>query len=642
MLAAAAIGCVWLATTATPASAHAAIESTDPANGALLDEPPSQVVLTFSEPPDLDLTTVGVVDDSGAAVAIGPPERAPGSNRGVRVPMDPVPDGVYTVTWRTVSATDGHVTAGAFSFGVGVSPGEVSPLEQTGSGTPTPSAGAVAGRWTLYVGLGVLFGAAVTGLRAFGPRATARSWLLGVAWALAAVGVVVMTLAERDAVGVSLGTLLSSDAGGKFILLAVAVAITGVAALAASVRPGRVTLVALGVTAAGAMLARATGGHAAGSPGTVLTQWLHVVGVGAWIGGLVWLVLGQTRNLEPTQVRRFSTLAGFGLLIVVVSGVLRSTNELGWGWVLHPFQSEYSTTLVIKLAIVLPLIALGAVNRYRNVARYKQGSPRHVLRTAGAEIALAAAVLATTAVLTGLPPQPNAEAAAHAPKRLVVTGSDFATTTRVELRISPGTVGPNAFVATVSDYDTGRPIDARRVALTFVLPDQPEVRSTLELEPGGRNTWQAAGTALAQQGSWAVTVLVEEADGSVEVPLEVTPNAAEQHIEVSRVEGQPDLYTITLDAGLQIQAYVDPGRPDRTNQVHVTAFDARGTELPLRGVTLTIHPPDEETFRPEMLRFGPGHFAANIDLTTGAWSFDVTAHAEDGHELVASFEQTFP
>ena len=43
-----------------------------------------------------------------------------------------------------------------------------------------------------------------------------------------------------------------------------------------------------------------------------------------------------------------------------------------------------------------------------------------------------------------------------------------------------------------------------------------------------------------------------------------------------------------------------------------------------------------------MLRFGPGHLAANINLTPGTWSFDIAAHAKDGTELVASFQQTFP
>ena len=139
VLAAAAIGTAWLVAASVPSSAHAAIESTDPANGQLLEAPPSQIVLRFTEPPDLELTIVGVVNGSGAPVPTGPPERAPGSSREVRVRLDPVPDGVYTVTWRTVSATDGQVTAGAFSFGVGVSPGDVTPVEQTGSGTPTPA-----------------------------------------------------------------------------------------------------------------------------------------------------------------------------------------------------------------------------------------------------------------------------------------------------------------------------------------------------------------------------------------------------------------------------------------------------------------------------------------------------------------------
>jgi copper transport protein len=640
-LAAISIASVWLVTASVPASAHAAIESTDPANGELLEEPPSQIVLTFTEPPDLDLTIVSVVDSSGADMPTGPPELAPGSNREIRVRLDPLPDGVYTVTWRTVSATDGHVTSGAFSFGVGVSPGEVTPFEQTDSGTPTPTAGAIAGRWMLYVGLVILFGAAVTGLLAFGPKATARPWLLGVAWALSAVGVVAMTLAERAAVGVPLGILLSSEAGGKFVLLAVSVAITGVAVLAVSVRPGRTTLAALAVTTAGAMLARAAGGHAAGSPVSVFTQLLHVAGVGAWIGGLVWLVLGIVRGLEPARVRRFSRLAGYGLAVVVVAGVLRSTNELGWGWWLHPLQSDYSTTLVVKLAIVVPLIALGALNRYRNVAHLDDRGTRPVLRTAGAEIALAAAVLATVALLTGFPPQPNAEASPPGAEPLMVTGSDFATTTRAELEISPGTVGPNTFVATVTDYDTGEPIDARRVSLTFELAGQPEVRSTLGLEPGERDTWQATGTALAQHGTWTVTVLVEGAGSSVEIPLEVTPKPPEQHIDVSRVPGQPDLYTIALQDGLEIQAYVDPGEPGRTNQVHVTAFDADGQELPLHAATLMITPPDAAPFEPKMLRFGTGHFAANIDLTAGTWAFDVTAHAEDGQVFSASFEQTF-
>ena len=263
-----------------------------------------------------------------------------------------------------------------------------------------------------------------------------------------------------------------------------------------------------------------------------------------------------------------------------------------------------------------------------------------MLRTVGGELALAAAVLLATGVLTGLPPKPNEAPAGQGARPLVVTGSDFATTTTSRLEISPGTVGPNTFEVEITDYDTHQPVDARRVSLQFELPDQPEVGSTLELEPKD-GAWQAQGTALAQTGTWTVTVLVEKQGSSVEIPLTVTPRMPGQKVDVSKVPGQPTLYTITLEGGLQIQAYVDPGEPGRTNQVHVTTFDADGQELPLHAAMLTITPPDAAPFEPKMLRFGPGHFAANIDLTAGTWSFDITAHAETGQVLAASFRQSF-
>src|SRR4029453_4733599 len=129
---------ICLSLAATAAFAHASLESSDPSNGELLERAPDRISLTFTEPPDLPLTTIGVLDDTGAPVPTGPPELAPGSDHEVRVRLDPVPDGVYTVTWRTVSATDGHVTSNAFSFGVDVSPEAVRPLAGGAGKTEPP------------------------------------------------------------------------------------------------------------------------------------------------------------------------------------------------------------------------------------------------------------------------------------------------------------------------------------------------------------------------------------------------------------------------------------------------------------------------------------------------------------------------
>src|SRR4029434_5280817 len=93
---------------------------------------------------------------------------------------------------------------------------------------------------------------------------------------------------------------------------------------------------------------------------------------------------------------RSSTLARVALAVVVVSGLLRSWDELGLGWWLHPFRDDYSTTLVLKVAIVIPLIGLGALKPHRNVARYGSVGSRPMLLTVGGELALAGAVLLAT------------------------------------------------------------------------------------------------------------------------------------------------------------------------------------------------------------------------------------------------------
>ncbi|MGH2526504.1 MAG: copper resistance CopC family protein, partial [Actinomycetota bacterium] len=171
------LGATWFS---TPALAHAALDESDPASGEILQTPPDEIRLTFTEPPDLSLTTIGI-DAGGVPVATtGPPERVPGTEREIRLGLPELGDGVYIVTWRTVSETDGHVTAGAFTFGVGVTRGEVSGVVPRDE-TPPPTPLAVTGKWGLYVGLAVLFGAAVAGLVVFGPATIARPAVLAVA-----------------------------------------------------------------------------------------------------------------------------------------------------------------------------------------------------------------------------------------------------------------------------------------------------------------------------------------------------------------------------------------------------------------------------------------------------------------------------
>jgi hypothetical protein len=156
----------------------------------MLDSAPATVTLTFTEPPDPRLSIVHVLDVNGTPVESGPAEAVPGPDDQLRIglPAD-LPDGVYTVSWRVVSETDGHSSAGAFGFGVGVPPGSAIEPSVPAPATPPPSLATVAGRAALYAGVALLFASAVVGLWAFGGTVPARRSVLWISAALAVLGV---------------------------------------------------------------------------------------------------------------------------------------------------------------------------------------------------------------------------------------------------------------------------------------------------------------------------------------------------------------------------------------------------------------------------------------------------------------------
>ena len=556
---------LWLLATGPVAAAHGTLQSSDPSDGSSLARAPSAVTLRFTERPDPGLSTVRVLDSSGRVVAGGPARPVPGRPAELRVPLEGLPAGGYTVTWRIVSAVDGHRTDGVFGFGVGPAAGPRLPATQAVAEVRTTSAPAplaVAGRWAWYWGLALLVGAAATGLLVFGGRLPGRPGpLLGLGLAAATAGLAAMTTAARADAAVPLGHMLTSTTGHWLLWRAATLAAAAVAAWSVATRraaappdpgPGPATaepalparsagawaLVALGTAGAAGMLVHALAGHAAGPSSlrllNLLAQWAHLLAVGVWIGGLAWLLAALSARGAAFSTRevvvRFSRLAGISLAVVVLTGVARTVDELG-GW-RRLADSGFGRALDLKLVLFAGLVALGALNRYRIVPLFSAGSRRRAAarlrRSVGAELSLAAAVLAAAALLSQL--APGVPAGGSRPARpgpvaapaLQATGSDWATTIRVSLTVTPGAAGPNRFTATVADFDTGSRLPVDRVELAgtpAAHPDVGTVRLELTEAPDGR--WLGQGRLLSLAGRWDLTTTIQQAGGGVVVPLAV-------------------------------------------------------------------------------------------------------------------------
>lgn len=182
-------------------SAHAELVRAEPRANALLATAPTDIKLWFSEPVEAGFSEIQVVDANHNRLDTGNLEYVAGDRKAVWVALQPLRDGQYTVIWKVLSATDGHITRGVYAFAVGnvaaPQPGAQPALAATTSnGVPETAPLSVATRWLNFLAVLALAGAfffrvfllerGLAALRLKAPRLETawRQFALG-AWGLA-------------------------------------------------------------------------------------------------------------------------------------------------------------------------------------------------------------------------------------------------------------------------------------------------------------------------------------------------------------------------------------------------------------------------------------------------------------------------
>ena len=278
----------------------------------------------------------------------------------------------------------------------------------------TVDLGLVAVRFFSF-GLAMLaFGRAAFDLYAPAPRLSGRSLRIATSALLAFAAVAYAVLLAREATSApgwprfADVVMIWRDTGFGRALAATTLAALALTALAASER----RLPWLGAAlAAIALTALAFVGHGADDTGArgalrVSVLALHLLAVAAWLGALpaLWRALANAGQPLRT-VRRFGVVGAVCVAAVLASGVATlafvaasAPGGLGRG---------YIATLAVKLAFVLALICIAAVNRFRLtplLTREPARGARLLRRTIVAEQLLGLGALASVALLGQLDP----------------------------------------------------------------------------------------------------------------------------------------------------------------------------------------------------------------------------------------------
>lgn len=224
----------------------------------------------------------------------------------------------------------------------------------------------------------ILFGVPLFGL--YGPhegflhtrRVVAAAWIGMAAASISAVGVQTVSLTSVPLSAPDVLWYLTETRIGNIFILRFIVLFAYIALLA-FVSPSRLRSrlqVVLGGTLLGSF---AWTGHGAGNQVHATAVFIHLIAAGVWGGALVALssLLARAHRddalIEPTVrgLRSFSNIGVGMVAVLIASGAVNALFAFGLPDVSLVLESTYAQTLLLKLALLVAMLALACLNRYR-------------------------------------------------------------------------------------------------------------------------------------------------------------------------------------------------------------------------------------------------------------------------------------
>lgn len=702
----------------TPASAHAQFVKSVPESGALLDTSPPQIEIYLSEGSSLEFSTVKLYDRARNEQQVGELGRVNGDDKSVLAPIpQTLPPGTYTVVWRILSGVDGHVTAGTFAFrvkGTGNEAAEpIVPISPIAGSAAIPSSNGFDNadplRWlvrALMLAMAiVLLGGPIFTVLVVEPtdsetkegqkastvahvaskRFAGIGTIAGVVLLLLLILDLIMQVASVNGTGL-LGALGHFDAalriinttryGFAWLLKALAgVVLVALMLYAWQVQRRNASWVWEIALAAASLLflAQALGSHGAAAseagnagslPIPIVSDWLHLVMAGTWIGGLAYMGFAlfpafKAAGLDREERRvwlgrstpRFSRLAVISVVVLAVTGtynMIIHTADLG-----AILGSPYGQVLAVKVAAYAVLVGIGAINLRRLTpmllaksipaaakadAADGGGPARKLGRNIKFEMGLGAVALLCAGGLTLLPPPstvnsaalpsvtPIAEVATPLPTPQPATASNTTAGYTFNLTTRPSFEGDQLTLDLERTDPASLPLtDVAKVLFRITPQDVDAGSSSFVAEAMGtpgpdKQTWHATESFLTIDGGYLVTAIVQRTESPdvkaafrldlSESGLKATP-ADVVDVLLSTEPSEPVSGTVTLSIGL-----VD------------------GARKPIDGATVTVNP-----YMPAHAHVQPPSVAPPVPGQAGLYSIPVQLDMGGGWLLIFTIER---
>lgn len=414
-----------LAGPAAPAGAHAARVRTAPAQNTVVDQAPSEIVVTFTEPVTPVRDKIQVIGPDGKRIDRDSPQV---TGNDLRIPVRTnVPPGTYLVSYRAISA-DSHPVGGGFTYSFRERSTAVP--QPTGTGADrTPMVVAVsvaAARYLGFLGL-VLLAGPVLVLTALWPRRLARRDPTRLAYlgaglvGLSALLELYLQIPYENGGGLfavsaaETGAVLDSPYGrAHLVRLATLVLAALLLRPYLAGRVGKPVRTGLALVAVIGVATWPVSGHPATTTApllTIISDAAHLTSMAIWLGGLVMLfgfVLRRANAKELDVILPvWSNWAALAVTVLVLAGTAQALVNVATLDAL--LSTAYGRLLLAKIGMLAAVLAVAAVSR--RIAQRKASGVPQLRRTVLLEIVGAVLILGLTSALVQTTPARTAVAA---------------------------------------------------------------------------------------------------------------------------------------------------------------------------------------------------------------------------------------
>ena len=403
--------------------AHAQFSSSEPADGAILENAPHEIVLTFSQA--VTPVAVTLLGPEGKPEASAEKPTANGAR--VVLPISgTLQPGSYVVSYRVLSG-DAHPISGGFRFQVvsrigAEAPAPVDTNEPTVAHAPDNQEDASSVERlehfvrVLFMGLLLLAVGSVIFRQVIPLPDELASWSRSLLRTTATAGLLVTaayfavatsSIAGVDAFGLGVLYVVLQTSIGMSLLLA----FLGFLFLSIPVAADRLwTALAASIL----IVSRVVTGHPASQEPMVLlipSMAIHVAAAGFWFASLIVLLrlLGKGPLAEvPAILSAFARAAIWSVGALLAAGLLMAFIHLGTVEAL--LTTDYGKTVLWKLAGVIGLLTLALINKVVLTPRLAKSYEPQALKTSiRLEAVLMVVVIAISTLLAATPPSAVAE-----------------------------------------------------------------------------------------------------------------------------------------------------------------------------------------------------------------------------------------